>query len=794
MHFKYYYTIFKIGLFKKPNIEDNNYRKQKMIYNNSSKEFDVQSLLKIFSNYKWLIISTMLIFFISMMTYLFFKPSLYISEAIMEVKIPQEKQRSSDDPLKNIFHHSLLKVEKEIEILKTYKINKNVIQFTNLQTQFFIKKRYKYRELYKKDIPLKLIYTNVSETLINKMIKLTPNGETFKLEIQYSLQERLKSKLNNRVLFQFDNKTLFNFGEHIRTNLIEIMIEKNKTITEPIYLRFTGSMHDIYSNMVNKNLNIEQLKINTPLIKVSYVDTIPERATEYVNELLKTFLQNNINNKVKTNNSVLDFIQTQIDKTQKKISVSEKSLEEYKINKELLNPSLQSNITIKQLSDIEVKIFENGLKKRLINNALKMLNKGESISSIGPALVELNDKATISLIETLNQLELKENRLSQEYTEEFHELRQTRIDISNIQRKIKLNIKSLSTSIYNQERTLKKMKKSYEKSLKSLPKEETKLVNLKRDHDVYSKMFAYLLEKKAENNMLKVANISDYTIIEKAYIPSSPFKPRRGLLLTIATFLGFLAGLFIAILHHKLHKKITSIDDIQTFDELNIYGQLPSLKKDIKRFEVLRNPNSLYNKCLRKIHRDLELLHSNQKSKIVLITSMEKQEGKSTIVHNLGGILQQTQAKSILIDFNFKNPSLNNYFKISSQQGLQQYLRGEETLDKSIASTNFLNLDILPAGNSSSSFSESLLSETKLDKLFIELKKEYDYIIIDSNSIQEASETITLMKHADLNLIVLRKNHSKRSVTSLVREVIKKYHIENSGLILNEFDIDDNCI
>ena len=765
-----------------------------MIYNNSSKDFDIHSLFKIFSHYKWLIISTMLIFLASMMSYLFFKPSLYISEAIMEVKIPQEKQRSSDDPLKDIFHHSLLKVEKEIEILKTYKINKNVIQFTNLQTQFFIKKRYKYQELYKKDIPLKLTYTNVNGALINKMIKLTPNGETFQLEIQYSLQERLKSKLNNRVLFQFDNKTLFHFGEHIKTNLIEVMIEKNKEISEPIYLKFTGSMHDIYINIVNKNLTIEQLKINTPLIKVSYVDTIPERATEYVNKLLQTFLQNNINNKIETNNNVLDFIQTQIDKTQKKFSVSEKSLEEYKVNKELLNPSLQSNITIKQLSDIEVKLFENSLKKRLINNALKMLNKGESISSIGPALVELNDKATISLIEILNQLELKENKLSQEYTEEFHELRQTRIDISNIQRKIELNIKSLSTSIYNQERTLKKMKKSYEKSLKSLPKEETKLVNLKRDHEVYSKMYAYLLEKKAENNMLRVANISDYKIIENAYVPSTPFKPKRGLLLTIATILGLLTGLLIAILHHKTHKKMTSIDDIQTFDELNIYGQLPSLKKGTKGFEVLRNPNSLYNRCLKKIHRDLELLYSNKKSKVVLITSMEKQEGKSTIVLNLGGILQQTQAKSILIDFNFKNPSLHHYFKSSYKQGLQPYLREEETLENCIVSTKFLNLDILPAGSPSNSFSEPLLSEEKLDTLFVELKKVYDYIIIDSDSIQEASETIMLMKNADLNLVVLRKNHSKRTVTPLVKNLIEKYHIKDTGLILNEFNIDNNCI
>jgi len=760
---------------------------------NHHKEFNIQLFFKLLSTYKWLIISSIILSILSVWIYLFFKPSTYRAHGILEVIIPTVKNNNSNDPLNNLFQTTSLKIEKEIEVLKTFQVNKKVIENLNLQKHFYIKKDYQYKELYKETIPIKINYNKIDPQLVNKLIKLTPNGNQFTLEIPYSIKEKLLSKIRNKELLQFNPKNSFAFGTTLKSTLIEIDVEKIGEITEPIYFMFEGDTHTIYENTVSNNLNIEQLNIHAPLIEISYIDTIPERSSEYINQLIHTFLDKNIHNKIVVNNKILDFIQQQMDKTKEKFSSSEKSLENYKSNKRILNPTLQSNITIEQLNNIEIKLFEVRLKKRLIENTLKSLDKGENFSSIGPALVELSDQTTISLIAILNNLELKENQLVQEYTEEFPELHKTRIDIRNIQDKIYKNIKNLKLSIYSQEHSLLKMKEKFEKNLTALPEEETELINLNRNHEVYSKMLEYLLKKKAENDMLKVANISDYKVIEKAYTPLNPFKPRRGLLLLLSLIFGFLIGTAIAILHYRLHRKITSIDDIELNNHLNIYGYLPSIKNN-KLSETFKNFPSPYNASLRKIRRDIELMEPINQSKIILISSMEKEEGKSSTARNLAGILQLAKFKTILIDLDLENPSLYKYFNVPlKKEALADYLNGIKEIEDIIVSTEFVNLDIISTNTPVYNAAELLLLP-KMNELLQELKKEYKYIIIDTVAIQDVAETVILMNQADINMILLRKNISKRTNITNITKIVEKYKINNAGLILNEFDINDDCL
>jgi capsular exopolysaccharide synthesis family protein len=721
-----------------------------------------------------------------------------MSHGILEVKIPIEKNRVINDPLNNLFQTTSPKIEKEMEVLKTFHVNKKVIENMNLQNQFFIKNNYRYQELYKESIPIRVSYKRIHPKLINRLIKLIPesNHKQFRLEIPYSIKERVISKIKGTELIKFNNEDFFEFGEILKNNLIEMSIDKIGTVSEPIYFKFIGDEHTVYESIIKHNLTIQQLNIHAPLIEISYTDTVPKRGTEYVNQLIETFLDKNIDNKITTNTKILDFIQQQMDKTKKKFELSEKSLENYKSNKRVLNPTLQSNITIEQLNKIEIKLFEVKLKKRLVDNALKSLNRGENFSSIGPALVELSDRATLSLIEVLNNLELKENQLSQEYTLEFPELQQTRIDIKNIQHKIYKNIKSLRSSIYNQEHTLIKMKKKFEKNLSMLPEEETKLINLNRNHEVYSKMLEYLLKKKAENDMLKVVNISDYKIIEKAYIPEQPFKPKRGILLLLSIIFGFGFGIMIALLHYKLHQKITSLDDIELSNNLDIYGYLPSIKSAGYIEAYKQNPSEYLN-SLRKIRRDIELMDPKNKSKTILLSSISKNAGKTRTATNLAAIFQKAQFKTILIDLNLENPSLHKYFNIiekSSQGNLIDYLNEEKDISDIVLHTSFKNLDIISSKIGTTSNTSELLLLPKMAELLNELKKEYKYIIIDTAAIQAVAETILIMKQVDINLILLRKNYSKREEVEKIEKLIHKYKIKNSGLILNEFNIEYNDI
>ena len=755
---------------------------------NQNKEFDLKEFFKILHIYKWLVLATVVFSLLLINIYLFFTPSIYKSSAIIEVNVYDKKSNLTDDLLQNLFHTSSLNIEKEIQVLKTFHINRDVIDKINFQTKFYKKDKYKLKEIYGEEIPFQVNNISMSNVeIIGKTIKITPSENGFQLSIEQSFKERIQHMLFGKTFIQFPSNIVYKYNTFIQTDFISFTVDKRKDF-KSIYLKFNGDSYSIYNTIVQNNLHIQQLNINAPLIEISYNDNIPQRATAYANTLVNSFLEQGMNNKLKINNKILNFINQQLEETKIKFTSYEKSLEEYKVGKKIIDPSLQTKIIIKELSRIEIQVFENNLKKKLVSNSLNILNKGVNISSIAPALAEFKDKATNTLIELLTKLELQENKLSQEYTKEFPKLLQTRKDIETIRQKIYFNIKNLQSTLADKAHKLSERKKYQEKNLHNLPTKETKLMNLNRYHEVYSTMLGYLLKKQSENNILKVANISDYKIIENAYLPTIPIKPRKSLLLILSVLVGLIVSILFAILHHKLHRKINDVDDVRKQTALNIYGILPKKKQKNIHINVFESPKFHYAESYRTIRRDLKLLSRGQAPQTILLTSIHQGEGKSEVAANLSAICQLAGAKTIIIDINFRLPNLQNYFHITEYKGMSRYLSDVDSLEESIIATDYTNLDVIPAGPMPSNPSELLLSST-LKTMIEQLKKKYDYIIIDTASINSLSDTLFVMQYTDINLFVLRKNHSQKKDIQTIKELSEKYYLRNVGLILNEFNL-----
>jgi len=85
----------------------------------------------------------------------------------------------------------------------------------------------------------------------------------------------------------------------------------------------------------------------------------------------------------------------------------------------------------------------------------------------------------------------------------------------------------LKWSIDKESKNLNRLKLKYNKELKSYPQKEKYLINMKRDYEVNAKTYKYLLEKKSENEIIKVAILADYKVVEQAYIPKNSVRPKK---------------------------------------------------------------------------------------------------------------------------------------------------------------------------------------------------------------------------------------------------------------------------
>ena len=748
-------------------------------------ELNLEKLYMILGNYKWLILSLMFLSSTLMFANLYFKPSVYLSSSILEIKSKSKPKIPNDILLSALSFGSSGKVEKEIELLKTFLINQKALEKIDFSVKYFKTKSYKDIETYNTS-PIKVTDISIyNENLIGKKITLHPHDNYFTLSIKNSLIDSLFSFMSPVTYIEFDTKKKYLYGETIKNDFYQITINKNKKFNTAIKFILSGSKRRIYDDIIKKRLSVQQINPNAPLIEISFEDNIPSRGNDYINSLSQAFINTSVNSKNEQNNKVLTFINQQLAKIKTTLQDSENKLEGYKTKHKIIEPSIQAKKYIEKLSELEIKLSENTLKQKLIRNLLSFAQKNSNLDAIAPSLMELNDKPTLQLITTLQNLQITAANLKTELTNKHPKVITIQRQMYHVRNKILYNLKNLKSLIRQKHHSIKEEKLSYESKIQSLPKEEKKIVNINRNYQVSATMYNYLLKKKTESELLVISTISDYKIIDKAHANSKAIKPKKTLLMLVSPLIGLLLGILLATILHGLNNKISSREELERLTNLPLLGLIPQLNKSKVNLEVYKDSQSNFTESFRSLRSNLPTkTKEDEVAKVILITSTIASEGKTTITSNLASIFQMAGHKSIILSLDLRKPTLHNYFDLENERGMSSYLRGEDSVQDIIFATEHTNLHVITSGPIPNNPSELILSSKLLELLEL-LKTRYDYIFIDTAPIGLVSDSINLMKLADQNLIVLRENYAEESFLSSLDDLIRKNKLENVGLILN---------
>jgi len=731
-----------------------------ILMNSSSQENYIIELFKRVLPYKWSILFIMLLFMALMKVKLYFTPSVYESYAIIKVKVNENSVESKDILRDSLFRTNTVGINQEMAILQTYQTNEKALKKVNFQVKYFIKDNYRKIEIYE-DVPI-LVHdiTKIDSNYINQPISVIPAEKGFRLE-----SETLK-----------DGNRTYAYDTNISTPFFNGIVSRTREFIMPIDIKLQGDSRYIYEHIIKNSLSVKQLKLETNLIKVSFQDTIPKRANAYVDALIEVYIDRSVTKKNSMNSKILDFLDERLAITKEKLDIAESALEQYQSANKSIDPSLNSKDAYMKLSDIELQLSEIQLKEQLIKNLLYFIKRNRNLDSIAPTLLEFNAQSTLKLIGDIQSLQIKEDDLSVEFTDKYPPLMKLRKRIRTIKRQISLNIKNLQSTLKLKRKNLLKQKAKYEKTLTALPKKEKNYLNFKRNYEVNSKIYTYLLEKKSENELVQVATVSDYEAVDKAYTSMTPVKPKRTILLIIAGVIGLGFGIILALIRSLSKKKIQKREELEELTKLPLYGHIPLFKE---RIGITRTIEEAY----RKLAINLQFSKKEHEGNIVLVTSSIKGEGKTTTLANLTGIFRETKYRSILIDLNLIEPSLHHYFGMDlPYSGMSTYLSRRDNLGNIIFTTHYSNLDIITAGPIPPNPSE-LISSSRIEELFEVLKERYDYIFIDTPSFEEVPEVLDLIQYVDKSLIVLRENVSSKPLVEKLERVIKEKNLKNVGLV-----------
>jgi capsular exopolysaccharide synthesis family protein len=326
------------------------------------------------------------------------------------------------------------------------------------------------------------------------------------------------------------------------------------------------------------------------------------------------------------------------------------------------------------------------------------------------------------------------------------------------------------------------------KEISNLPKTEMTMVNIQRKFNLNNDIITYLLQKRSEAAIALASNNPDYEVLEPAREITSEIKsPNVVMNYALAVLLSLLLPTLFIVLRDFLNDKITSIFEIEHLLDHSVFGIIYNNPKKNENV-VVDYPRSSISESFRNLRSSIFLKLKPEKTKIILITSTQPQDGKSFVSYNLAASIASVGFKTILLDCDLRRPVLHAKFKMENSNGISDFMANGTSEEEIIRGSAVENLSFIPAGQTLPNPSE-LIDSGVLDKLISELKNKYEYILIDTPPVGLVSDPLQLMKYASLVLVVARQNYTRKEILSNALLSLKSNNIENYEVILNDLNL-----
>ncbi|NLA25433.1 MAG: polysaccharide biosynthesis tyrosine autokinase, partial [Bacteroidales bacterium] len=280
--------------------------------------------------------------------------------------------------------------------------------------------------------------------------------------------------------------------------------------------------------------------------------------------------------------------------------------------------------------------------------------------------------------------------------------------------------------------------------------------------------------------------VSNNIILEKANIPRNQKSPILSLVLMISIISGIVVVIAFIAIRYLLFNKIISIDDIQDYSNIPIIGAIPisRIKADVSKLLLHRHPKSMLAESFRNIRGNMEFIKTEGSSKIITISSTISGEGKTFVALNLGAIIAMSGQKVIVCDLDLRKPRLHKSFETDNIKGISTILIGRDAIEDCIHKTEIDNLEFITSGPIPPNPSEILMQES-YTKLFEDLKKKYDYIIVDTPPIGIVTDAMASYKIADYPIYITRSGVSPKAFVAHINDFVENSKIKNFSIILN---------
>ena len=536
------------------------------------------------------------------------------------------------------------------------------------------------------------------------------------------------------------------------------------------------------------NMTIEPTSKTTSVAVISLKNSNVQRGKDFINKLLEMYNINTNNDKNEVAQKTAEFINERISIISKELGSTEKDLESFKRGAGITDLTSDAQIALTGSAEYEKKRVENQTQINLLQDLQKyMQNEGYEVL---PSNIGLQDVNLSAAINRYNDVLVERKRLLRTSTENNPTIINLDTSIHAMKENVQVSLDRVLRGLFITKADLDREANRYSRRISEAPGQEREFVSIARQQEIKAGLYLMLLQKREENAITLAATANNAKIIDDAIADEAPVSPKGKMIYLVALVLG--VGIPVGVIYMlELTKfKIEGRADVEKLTSVPIIGDIPLTDEKQGAIAVFENQNNLMSETFRNIRTNLQFMLENDK-KVILVTSTVSGEGKSFISANLAISLSLLGKKVVIVGLDIRKPGLNKVFNIPRKGvGITQYLANPEKnlMDLVQLSNVSKNLYILPGGSVPPNPTE-LLARDGLDKAIEMLKKNFDYVILDTAPVGMVTDTLLIGRVADLSVYVCRADYTHKNEYTLINELAENNKLPNLCTVINGLDL-----
>jgi polysaccharide biosynthesis transport protein len=559
----------------------------------------------------------------------------------------------------------------------------------------------------------------------------------------------------------------------------------------------TGSESALVDAFIGR-VNVEPVP-GSKLVDVLFDSTDPKFAQSAANTLIDEYVDQNLEVKLQSTQNMIEWLDKELGKQQRKVEESERGLADYRERQNAMSLDEKQNLVVVRLNKLNDDLMIARTKraqKQAVYDQLRSIAPGEPVDAI--QVIATNPEVSLAKGKVL-AIQSEKARIAERYGDKHPNMVKAIADLAEAQRQYETAVSRAVQTIKNDYETAVLEEQAFARGLDSaksaaqdLSRKSVDYNVMERDAKTNREIYSALLTRERELRVSSNSRQNNVRVIDHAEAPGGPVtvSGRRTWLLAIGV--GLALAIAVAYGLDYMNDTVKTPEDVTRRLRLPFLGLVPAVRGEAHPVLVSSQVPHDFGESFRALRTSLMSKYPSGGTKIVIVTSAQPLEGKTTTAANMAMALACGGARVLLIDADMRRPGLHRPLGLTNERGLSQVLAGQTRVRDVIQRTADPNLVVVTAGSPPPNPSELLASERMKTLLTNLTHGPFDWILIDTPPVLAVTDAVVLAPAVSGVIFVIGAEMTRRRLAERAVETIMQTRPRYAAVVLNKVDVARN--